>query len=384
MIFEKLKQHIFLKINLKIAFIFLMAFVCVQCLSFNKKIKWDEIKSTFRDINSVALSCSTKQNGAVVIMYHRFDGLYSDTSVTEEQFKQHLHFFRSNKFNIVPLSLVVEAIKTGKSLPPKTLAITIDDAYKSTYKQAHPLFVRYNIPYTVFVNTKGIDRGLRDYMTWDQLRSISQSGLASLEAHSHNHAYMIRSFNSKQREKDVKTSVTRIYKEIGHFPKYFAYPYGETNKQFIQELKNYNWNIEGKTFRFSAAFNTQSGPAGCSSNLFALPRFALNIKYGKFQDLFRSKMNSRHFPVRSFYPDDLAFCASEKKQKFSISSYPGVNLNALQCFATNGGSSIQIKNQNQADIILNTPFTKGLRQRINCSVPAGPTHFFGLEKSFQF
>lgn len=360
------------------------ASVCVgiifaQCTVADKKSALQDTKS-FRGISSV--SCSSKHNGAVVVMYHRFDGRYSDTSVTKTMLENHIQFFMSNGFRIVPLKNVVDTLKRGGSFSGKNLAITVDDAYKSVYEVAHPLFVKHRIPYTVFVNTEGIDKSLKDYMTWDQLRHISKSGLADLEAHGHAHAYMIRKFNSAQRAKDVKQSVIRIYRETGRLPRYFAYPYGETHKQFINELKAYNWSIDGKAFRFLAAFTTQSGPVGCSSSLFALPRFALNMKYGQINKLFRYKMNSRHLPLQQFTPDDLAFCSSDKKQKFILRSYPGVSLNGLNCFATNGKSLVKVISPNQAEINLQNPFIKGLRQRINCTLPAGGGRFFWLGKEF--
>ena len=359
----------------------LLSIVILQCQLFDKSSKrsLSSLKPVRVDRELSSIACSANQNGAVIIMYHRFDGKYRSTSVTKDLLQQHLNFFRSQGFNIVPLETVVRAIERGVSLPPKTLAITVDDAYRSAYEIAHPLFVQYRAPYTVFVNTKAVDQGITDYMSWNQLRNIAQSGLAVLEAHSHSHAYMVREFDSFQREQDIKTSVLRLYQETRHLPKYFAYPYGEANLQFISEVKNYRWNIEGQNFKFLAAFTTQSGPAGCSSDLFALPRFALNMDYGKMSELFRYKMMSRHFPVDSFFPQDLAFCASNKVQKFSLNS-SHLTLNGLNCFASNGGAVVKLRNQKQVDILLNQPFVKGLRQRVNCTLPAKEGQFFWFGK----
>ena len=365
-----------------IILILFTAFI-LQCQLFDKSSKnqFSQIKSMKADRGLSSADCSAGQNGAVVVMYHRFDGKYPSTSVTKEMLQQHLNFFRSNGFNIVPLEKVVRAVERGVSLPLRTLAITVDDAYRSAYEIAHPLFLKYKTPYTVFVNTKAVDQNIPDYMSWDQLRLISQSGLADLEAHSHAHAYMIRELNSNQRAQDIKTSVLRIYQETSHLPKYFAYPYGETNTKFINEVKNYRWNIEGHNFRFLAALTTQSGPMGCSSFLFALPRFALNMNYGKMNDLFRYKMMSRHLPVQGFFPQDLAFCASSKIQKFSLNSFH-LALNRLNCFASNGGAIVKIRNQKQVDILLKQSFIKGLRQRINCTLPAEEGQFFWFGKEF--
>lgn len=378
-----LKIKAYFNIIFIISILIISSFLFVKCQLFNKNSKNQlvNLKSikTVRGLSST--NCSVNQNGAVIIMYHRFDGKYSSTSVTRDLLKEHLDFFRGNGFNIVSLEKVVQAIQTGESLPPKTLAITVDDAYRSVYEIAHPLFLKYQAPYTVFVNTKALDQNISDYMSWSQLRRLAQSNLTDLSAHSHTHAYMLRELNSTQREKDIKTSVLRIYQETDHLPIYFAYPYGETNKKFINEVKNYRWNIEGQPFRFLAAFTTQSGPVGCSSSLFALPRFALNMNYGKVNDLFRSKMLSRHFPIKNFSPSDLAFCSSDKIQKFSLSS-SHLDLNRLNCFSSNGQVFMKQKNSNQMDIILKQPFIKGLRQRINCTLPDGEGQFFWFGKEF--
>ena len=368
----------FKKSNKNIIFLILVSFFILQCQLFNKNLfsKKSDLK-TDRKISSMA--CSVNQSSVTIIMYHRFDGKYPSTSVTKQMLEQHLHFFHSNGFNVIPLEQAVQAIQSGAKLPSKTLAITIDDAYRSAFEIAHPLFLKYQMPYTVFVNTQSIDQKTQDYMSWSQLRSLTQSNLVSLQAHSHVHAYMVRDLNSYQREQDIKRSVFRIYQETKSLPKYFAYPYGETNIEFINELKNYHWNIEGHSFRFKAAFTTQSGPAGCSSSLFALPRFALNMNYGRVNDLFRHKMMSRHFPVQSFYPKDLAFCVSQKVKKFSLNSF-NLGLKGLNCFSSHGESVVKMKSETQADILLSQPFLKGLRQRINCTLPTGSGQFFWFGK----
>ena len=371
------------KINTIFLFI-LFSFFILQCHLFDKNsqknLSVQKSVQTVRSLSSTS-TCLENQNGAVVIMYHRFDGKYPSTSVTKDMLLQHISFFQSNEFNIVPLDVVVKAVKSGANLPPRTLAITVDDAYRSVYEIAHPILSSYKIPYTVFVNTKAVDQNIKDYMSWNQLRQISQSSLVDLEAHSHSHAYMIRELNSIQREQDVKKSVLRIYQQTKRLPKYFAYPYGETNLKFINAVKNYRWNIEGQNFKFLAAFTTQSGPAGCSSSLFALPRFALNMHYGKLNDLFQYKMKSRHLPVQSFYPQDLAFCASQNIQKFSLkSSY--IKLNGLQCFANGKATSVKMINQNHVEILLHQPFRKDLRHRLNCTLPSGSGQFFWYGKEF--
>ena len=70
-------------------------------------------------------------------------------------YKNIFSFFLSEGFQIVPLSYVVNHINNNLPFPKKTLAITVDDAYKSLYQIAHPVFLKHQIPYTIFVNTEG-------------------------------------------------------------------------------------------------------------------------------------------------------------------------------------------------------------------------------------
>ena len=339
--------------------------------------------------SSFASYCKKQQGQAVVVMYHQFDGRHPSTSVTMQQFQAQINYFLSSGFRIIPLKEIVNRLKIGAYIPDKTLAITIDDAYRSVYQKAHPLFVKYNIPYTVFVNTEGIDRGYKDYMTWDHLRTLVRSGLVSLEAHGHSHGHLIRSFNAQQRRVDVLTSVRRVYQEAGQIPQFFAYPYGETHSQFMKELQSYRMSLGGQTFQFQAAFSTQSGPIGCSSSLFALPRFALNENYGAVGDLFKIKMNSLHFPILNYDPEDPGLCASQKRRAFSFKVHPQASVRSVNCFSSYGKAQASYNSkEHSVDITLDKAFGERVtsvsdpRERLNCTLPGPDGRFYWIGREF--
>ena len=316
-------------------------------------------------------------------MYHRFNEKYPSTSVTEKMLREHMAFFQKENFKFLSLKELVNSLKGRIPFPERAVAITLDDAYVSAYEVAHPLFVKKGIPYTIFVNTEGIDRKFASYMSWDQLRELSRSPLVSLEAHGHTHAYMVRKMNAKEREQDIKQSVIRLTQETGKLPQFFSYPFGETNQKFIHEVRNYSWEIEGHDFQFQAAFATQSGPVGHCSHLFALPRFALNMRYGKMGTAFMHKMKARPFPVENFLPDKYVLCEKDKNRAFTLTAPDGFSLKGFQCFATNTKAQIQI-DHNRAQIILDSPWkTKQFsRERINCTLPTGQGDFFWFGREF--
>ena len=54
----------------------------------------------------------------------------------------------------------------------------------------------------------------------------------------------------------------------------FAFPYGETNTDIINLIKEY---------KFKVAFGQHSGIINETSNMYYLPRFSLNEKYGEIE-----------------------------------------------------------------------------------------------------
>lgn len=326
--------------------------------------------------------------GSVVVMYHRFDGKYPSTSVTAQMLEQHIQYFKSNGFKIITLRQLVSNIRNRRGLKQKTAVITIDDAFVSTYTIAHPIFKKHKIPYTLFINTESVEQKNRSYMSWAQIKEVANSGLATLEAHSHTHGHLIRTLDAKGRKQDVLKSVSLIHKRTGKIPRIFAYPYGETSLDFKQKLSSYNWTIDGRNYNIIAALTTQSGPAGYSSDLYAIPRFALNLNYGSLDARFKNKMNSRHFPVKSFSPDPYALCSKTHPTSFTLKSTR--SLKNLNCFVSSA-AKLRLE-KTEADnktvkIHLSQPFTKSLsskdkRERINCTLPAGNGEFFWLGKEF--
>ena len=340
--------------------------------------------------SSLSFSCQNPEaRGTVIVMYHRFDGKYPSTSVTAEMLERHIQFFKSQGFKIVPLRQVIHNIKNKKSAYQKSVAITVDDAFLSTYKIAQPIFKKYNVPYSLFINTKAVEENIKSYMSWKQIKEVADSGLASLEAHSHSHGHLIRSpFNPESRKRDVLKSIQLIQQKTGRSPEVFAYPYGETSQSFIRELKNYKWLIDDNSYRFKAAVTTQSGPAGCSSHLFAIPRFALNMNYGKLDGRFKDKMNSWHLPVKNFSPDKNSLCSNNHTKTFTLNSF--IPLSGLNCFVS-AKPKISIEktkeDKNRVKLHLSETFYKNpsaqdRRERINCTLANGKGEFFWFGKEF--
>ena len=337
--------------------------------SFKRKLNNNNSDSS--DSSDKNKPCSLAQGSAVVLMYHKFDEPYKSTSVTIEQFIQQLEFFKNNGYTVVPLDKVVSAAKDHIPFGKKWIAITVDDAYKSFLK-AKPILETYQYPYTIFVNTEAVDKQYTSSMNWEDLKTIVKSGLGELAAHSHTHGHLVQDMNSEKRNRDILFSIERIYQNTSIMPRFFSYPFGEVSNNLIGEIKNMNQAV-AKAFHFFAAFSTQSGPVGCSSNLFALPRFAINEKYGVVDELFKIKVNSRHLPVYDYHPKNKTICVEEKVKKVYFSTSPDIDLQNMRCYVSRGNEASVNVSKGLVTVSLSHPLGFGLsnpndiRERLNCT-----------------
>ena len=102
------------------------------------------------------------RTGARVLMYHRFGMRPQPHRVDHAAFADQLaHIARH--FRVCSLATVAGALREGRQLPPRTVAITVDDGYSDFAEVAYPLLQRFEVPATVFVVTRFLDG---DFWLW--------------------------------------------------------------------------------------------------------------------------------------------------------------------------------------------------------------------------
>ena len=92
----------------------------------------------------------------------------------------------------------------------------------------------------------------------------------TIGGHSHTHEHM-PNLSMEEIKNEIEKSNKIFLKEIGKIPSLFAYPYGEADEKIINILKEYKYKV---------AFGQHSGVINDTSNLYYLPRFSLNERYG--------------------------------------------------------------------------------------------------------
>ena len=298
-------------------------------------------------------------SSATILMYHRFgEANYPSTNIALKQLDKHISELSSKDYNVLPVKDIINAIQGGKSLPDRTIGITVDDGYQSVYTHAWPKFKKAGFPFTVFIATAPIDRGSTNYMSWDQIRALKKDGV-EIGAHTTSHNHMPTS-ESKRNQFELLNSNSRIFKEIGHVPYLFAYPFGENSTNIQKQVIKAGYKM---------AFGQHSGVVNPSTDFNYIPRFSLNENYGGLERL-RLILNALPLPVKDITPADPMIKTHNPPDFGFTVSLSIKNLNQLSCFSSSEGRLRVERIGHRIEIRMIKPFPKG-RTRINCTLP-GP------------
>ena len=296
------------------------------------------------------------KNSATVFMYHKFGvSKYPSTSVTIDQLESHVNELIKEKYNILPLEYIVDTIINDGELPSGTIGISVDDADKSFFEVGWPIFKENNIPVTLFVTTGTIANNNKSYLNWDQIRRLKNEGV-TIGAHSHTHAHM-PDLEIEEVKKEIELSNKIFLKELGEIPNLFAFPYGETNSEIMSLIKDY---------KFKVAFGQHSGVINETSNMYYLPRFSLNEKYGEI-DRVKFASLSKGLGVYDFIPVNPTI--KENPPFIGFSLLDEKLSKSLNCFIFDMKGQVEkemYKFNERVEIRLSRELSKG-RSRINCT-----------------
>ena len=266
-------------------------------------------------------------HGVILLYHHVATDTPPSTSISPENFRAHLEYLRDNGFNVVPLDKMIEALQTGNPLPDKAVAITFDDGYISIYDEAFPMLQSFNFPFTLFLSTGPIDRQQNNYMSWDQVREMSEAGVI-IANHMVEHPYMLTRNEDEdddswlqRQESELLEAEQRILDETGQSHHYLAYPYGEFDPSIKTMLDQHGF----------VGLAQNSGAVGVSSDFLALPRYPLASIYANL-DTAITKLDTKAFNVELVTPKSpvTATRSPAVTLQFNEGNY---NLSQIGCFA---------------------------------------------------
>jgi peptidoglycan/xylan/chitin deacetylase (PgdA/CDA1 family) len=211
----------------------------------------------------------TKSSSVVpVLMYHSFkveeDKLIP--CVDPKIFAYQMEFLSKNNYNVVGPDKAVAYMTKKEKMPPKTVMITADDGRMSFYENAYPVLKKYNLPATIFVIIDHI--GKPDYLGWNELREMSDSGLIKIGSHTKSHPWLPSvSVDEAKLYDELADSKEVLEKHLGKKVDYLCYPNGGFNDAVKEAAKKYG---------YKGAFTTNPSKRSSINDIYAIRRLKMS------------------------------------------------------------------------------------------------------------
>jgi peptidoglycan/xylan/chitin deacetylase (PgdA/CDA1 family) len=291
-------------------------------------------------------------------MYHRFEeNKYPSTNIKIADFIKQIDLIKKSKFSFIDANNFKNNLTNHKN--QKKVLLTIDDAFTSFYDQAWPILREKKIPFLLFVSTREI--GSNGYMSWEQIKEVSQEKFSHIGNHSYSHDYLVDKTDDEIIE-DINLAKNDLKKNLGHNSPFFSYPFGEYSNSFKKIVKNLG---------FKYAFGQHSGVVDETKDFYELPRFPINETYGKIER-FELILKTIPLKVKSIIPAEKYISDTNNPPEVTIQFFEDTkNIKLLNCYSNEMNtwrkSQIEFLDNFKIRIKLMGKFTTE-RGRINCSL----------------
>jgi peptidoglycan/xylan/chitin deacetylase (PgdA/CDA1 family) len=138
----------------------------------------------------------------------------------------------------------------------KPILLTFDDGYDDNYTYLFPLLQQYGVKATCFIITGML--GDEYYLTSQQVREMSDSGLVDIQSHTVDHDEL-ETLSREDQEYQVSQSRLDIARITGKLPMVLAYPSGSRNSDTLSLAEQYygfgidmnggTWNTSGSRYQ---------------------------------------------------------------------------------------------------------------------------------------
>ncbi|HEX5789702.1 MAG TPA: polysaccharide deacetylase family protein, partial [Luteolibacter sp.] len=211
----------------------------------------------------------------VVLGYHEFSSSEPETEmrINTAKFRKQMEFIRDSGYTVVSLADFSAWKRGEKSIPDKSVLITLDDGWKSVYDEAYPILREFKFPFTLFLYTNYINGGGKALST-AMIREMVKNG-ATIASHSVSHPYPV--VFRRYRNKGAEQYATFLRKEMGESKKLleskfpgkihgYSYPGGYVTEEMWPILTELGYQI---------AFTIQPAKTTIETPALAIPRFMI-------------------------------------------------------------------------------------------------------------
>ena len=239
----------------------------------------------------------------VVLMYHivaePLNAQEARYCCAPERFEAQMRYLRESALPLLTLEAIADAAEGRAAWPGAGVAVTFDDGFADTFRNALPVLVRHRVPATMFAVSDRLgdtnrwmsSRGFpeRRLMTDAELLEMSAAGVA-IGSHTRSHPRLPELDGAAKRE-EIRGSKARLEQLLGRSVAAFAYPYGLFDDDARDAVREAGYRL---------GCSVRSGFNGPEVDRYALRR--IEVFGGDSLWQFRQKIKFGATDVSSLYP----------------------------------------------------------------------------------
>lgn len=187
-----------------------------------------------------------------VISFHHVLPYKNSISVTVDELDHHLGWFKSRGFRSLTSAEFGRAL-AGEEVGERCFVITFDDGYRDNCYLAAPLLEKHGMNAILFVITGRvldenprppsvgwIEEGGDCYLSWEEIKSMTDSGIFEVHSHTHSHDYSwINNSSTNMRQivhEDIATSLQTLRNRGYKHEIHLAWPWGYFRQEWLDDL----------------------------------------------------------------------------------------------------------------------------------------------------
>ena len=177
-----------------------------------------------------------------ILMYHYVselppnpDRYRRDLTISPENLKAQLQYLADAGYRTITLTDLYLHLTQGYPLPEKPVILTFDDGYRDAYEVVFPLLLDYGFPGTFFVLATPAHLESPAYLTWAQMKEMSDAGM-DIQAHGRDHVDL-RGRSYDYLVYQILGIQEAIQYHTGRLPRFFCYPSGQRDANVISMLE---------------------------------------------------------------------------------------------------------------------------------------------------
>lgn len=184
-----------------------------------------------------------------ILTYHRFaEECQSPLCMPTAAFREQMHHLKTNGYHAITPEELLAFLEYRQPLPRRSVLITIDDGYRSTFDIAYPILRQLGFAATLFIYTELIDAA-PIALTWSQILEMSRNGF-TIGSHTIHHSDLTQPKEGESQseyaariEKELAGSKQALDRKLGQSTWVLAYPYGKYDQKVVASARQAGYTM---------------------------------------------------------------------------------------------------------------------------------------------